>query len=192
LFHICLGAGINPFHKLNDEALLKFFNTADDWFDRAALISDDHMALNQSLVSGEIDFYIGGRVYTVSEARLAGHDYLQAITPTSGCIDGRGGIVLTEITSVLEHPHRSTHAVDFLENITQPEIALRIAVTANTLNPVAQLGDLAVLNMFSKQQLDAIQRDTLSADIERCEMYRIPPNHTDLHIRLKAARDKHW
>jgi len=190
LFHICLGAGINPFRKLDDDALQLFSNTANDWFDRAVLVSDDHLALNQSLVSGDIDFYISGGVYTVSEARLAGHDYLQAITPTTGCIDGRGGIVFTEITSVLEHPQTSAHAVDFLEYITQADIALRMATTENTLNPVAQMGDPAVLNKFSKQQLNAIQWDTLSADIERCAMYRIPPNHTDLHKRLKAAREK--
>lgn len=190
LFHICIGSGLNPFNRLDDNALRLFSNTANDWFDRAVIVSDDHLTLNRSLVSGEIDFYISGGVYTVSEARLAGHDYLQAITPTRGCIDGRGGIVFTEITSVLEHPQTSAHAVDFLEYITRPDIALRVAATKNTLNPVAQMGDPAVLNKFSKQQLDAIQWDNLPADIERCAMYRIPPNHTDLHKRLKAARDK--
>lgn len=190
MFHICLGAGINPFHKLDDDALRLFSNTANDWFDRAVLVTDDHLKLNRSLVSGEIDFYVSGGVYTVSEARLAGHDYLRAISPTSGCIDGRGGIVFTEITSVLEHEQTSANAVDFLEYITQPDIAFHIATTENTLNPVAQMGDPSVLNKFSKQQLDAIQWDNLSADIERCAMYRIPPNHTELHKRLKAARDK--
>jgi len=187
LFHICIGAGLNPFHKLEDDALQLFADTANDWFDRAVLVSDDHLALNRSLVNGEIDFYISGGVYTVSEARLAGHHHLRAITPTHGCIEGRGGIVFTEITSVLEHANTSANAVDFLEYITQPDIALRIATTANTLNPVAQMGDPAVFNKFSKQQLNAIQWDTLSTDIERCAMYRIPPNHTDLLKRLKAA-----
>jgi len=159
VFHICLGAGINPFHQLDAAALELFSDTANNWFDRAVLVSDDHLALNRSLVSG-------------------------------GCIDGRGGIVFTEITSVLEHPQTSTNAVDFLEYITQPDIALRIAATANTLNPVAQMGDPAVFNKFTKQQLNAIQWDSLSADIKRCAMYRIPPNHADLHKRLKIARDK--
>jgi len=190
LFHICMGAGLNPFHKLDDDALQSFANTANDWFDRAVLVSDDHLALNRSLINREIDFYISGGVYTVSEARLAGCHHLRAITPTRGCIDGCGGIVFAEITSVLEHAQTSEHAVDFLEYITQPEIAVRIATTANTLNPVAQMGNPAVLDKFSIQQLDAIQWDTLSADIERCAMYRIPPNHADLLKRLNAARDR--
>lgn len=190
LFHICLGAGLNPFNRLDDDALDLFSRTANDWFDRAMLVTDDHLLLNRSLVKGDIDFYISGGVYTVSEARLSGYDYLRAITPTNGCIDGRGGIVFAEITSVLEHPQTSAHAVDFLEYITQPDVALQIATTAKTLNPVAQMGDPAVLGKFSKQQLDAIQWDTLSAEIERCAMYRIPPSHADLHNRLTTARDR--
>ena len=129
-------------------------------------------------------------MYTVSEARLAGHHHLRAITPAQGCIDGRGGIVFAEITSVLEHAQTSENAVDFLEYITRPDIALRIATSANTLNPVAQMGNPVVLNKFSTQQLEAIQWETLSADIERCAMYRIPPNHSDLLKRLKSARSK--
>lgn len=188
VFHICIGAGLNPFNNLDSHSLELFSNTANDWFDRAVIVSDDHLALNKALAAGEIDFYISGGVYTVSEARLAGHHQLRGITPACGSIDGRGGIVFTEITSVLEHKQTSVHALDFLEYITWPEIATRIAASENTLNPVAQMGDPDVFKRFSKEQLNAIQWDTLSTDIERCAMYRIPPNHIELHKRLKSAR----
>ncbi len=188
IFHICIGADINPFTHLDTASLNKFSETASDWFARALLISDDHVVLNRALVDGDIDFYISGGVYTVSEARLAGHHKLCAITPASGCINGLGGIVFAEITSALQHEHASAHALDFIEYIVQPDIAIRIATTENTLNPVAQMGDPKVLARFSKQQLDAIQWDSLSADIARCAMYQIPPNHAELHRRLLAAR----
>jgi len=187
LFHICIGADLNPFQSLDEDDLQLFSKTANDWFDRAELVSDNHLALNRSLINGDIDFYVSGGVYTVSEARLAGHHYLRAITPTRGCIDGCGGIVFAEITSVLEHDQTSENAVDFLEYITQPDVALRVATTASTLNPVAQMGNPAVLSKFSKHQLEAIQWDSLSAEIERCAMYRIPPNYTDLLKRLQAV-----
>lgn len=188
LFHVCLGAGLNPFNYLDNESLDLFSATATDWFDRALVVTGDHLEMNRSLVAGEIDFYISGGVYTVSEARLAGHHHLRAVTPAHGSIDGRGGIVFTEVTSALDHPKSSVHAFDFLEFITRPDIAVRIATTKNTLNPVAQMGNKKVFDQFSTQQLNAIQWDTLSADIDRCAMYRIPPNHIDLHQRLMAAR----
>jgi len=190
VFHICIGAGLNPFTHLNTHALELFSTTANDWFERAVLVTDDHIQMNRSLVAGDIDFYISGGVFTVSEARLAGHQQLRAITPAHGCIDGRGGIVFTEVTSVLEHPQTSPHAFDFLEYITQPDIAKRIATTGSTLNPVAQMGDRKVFERFTADELTAIQWETLSADIERCAMYRIPPNHVELHRRLATARDK--
>lgn len=190
LFHICLGASINPFNKLDSHSLELFSQTANDWFDRAVFVSDNHLTMNQSLLAGEIDFYISGGVYTLSEARLAGHHHLRAITPTRGSIDGRGGIVFTEITCALDHVHASVYALDFLDYITRPEIAIRIATTKNTLNPVAQMGDPQVFRQFSTPQLQAIQWDSLSADIERCAMYQIPPDHIELHSRLEAARQR--
>ncbi|OED41863.1 hypothetical protein AB833_08470 [Chromatiales bacterium (ex Bugula neritina AB1)] len=189
LFHICIGAGLNPLAELDHHALDLFSTTAHDWFARARIVSDDHLLLNRALASGEIDFYISGGVYTVSESRLAGHNNLRAVTPARGSIDGHGAIVFAEITSVLKHANTAAHAADFLEFITRPEISVRIATSANTLNPVAQMADPAVFRKFTRQQLDAIQWDTLSEDISRCEMYRVPPDHTELHSRLKAARD---
>ena len=188
IFHICLGANLNPFIELDDQSLQAFSAVATDWFDRAELITDDHKQLNRALLAGDIDFYISGGVYTVSEARLNGHTQLLAITPRSGSIEGLGGIVFTEITSVLQATHSPALGTAFLEFILQPEIAHRVATCPDTLNPVAQMADAAVFDRFSKQQLDAIQWDTLSADIDRCAMYQIPPNQPELLRRLQQAR----
>jgi len=188
IFHICLGAGLNPFIELDDDALELFSTVASDWFSRSALTTDDHRELNRALQSGKIDFYISGGTYTVSEARLAGCNNLYAITPARGCIDGLGGIVFAEITSALKHDSSSLPcALNFLEYIVQPDIAYQIAISESTLNPVAQMGDPEVFARFSNQQLDAIQWDSLSADVERCAMYQIPPSHQSLQKRMRAA-----
>jgi len=189
IFHICLGAGINPFVELDDGALNLFSTVATDWFSRSALSTDDHRELNRALHAREIDFYISGGVYTVSEARLAGHNHLRAVTPTQGCINGLGGIVFAEISSALNHVDASPYAQDFLQYIVQPDNAYHIATTPHTLNPVAQMANPEVLAKFSRQQLDAIQWETLSSDVERCAMYQIPPNHLQLQSRLNAARN---
>lgn len=188
IFHICIGAGLNPFDSLDAAALQKYSDTANDWHCRAQLVSDDHNVLNRALIEGDIDFYISGGVYTVSKARLDGHQNLCAITPSTGSINGLGGIVFAEITSALQHENASADAMDFLDFIVRPDNSFRIATTPNTLNPVAQMSDPDLFARFSSQQLDAMQWDTLSEDIARCAMYRIPPNHAVLQARLQAAR----
>ncbi len=188
VFHICIGAGLNPFEKLDESARALFSATASDWFGRASVITDDHLALNRALIAGDIDFYISGGVYTVSEARLAGYNQLRSITPSRGCINGRGGIVFAEITSAFAMAKRLPDALEFLEYMVRPEIAVRIAATENTLNPVAQMGDPNVFSRFTTAQLDAIQWESLSEDVARCAMYRIPPDFQDLHQRLHAAK----
>jgi len=188
IFHICLGAGINPFARLDSAALQKFTDTAMDWHSRAQLLSDDYNSLNRALIDGDIDFYISGGTYTVAHARLQGHQKLQAVTPASGCMDELGGIVFAEVTSVLQPAHSHESALNFLEYIVQPEVAYQIATSPNTLNPVAQMGNPEVFGNFSTEQLNAIQWDTLSDDIARCAMYQIPPDHKALKARLHEAR----
>jgi spermidine/putrescine transport system substrate-binding protein len=188
IFHICIGAGINPFEKLGAAELQKFSDTAQDWHTRAQLLSDDHNVLNRALAEGDIDFYISGGTYTVAHARLAGQNKLQAITPAHGSINGLGGVVFAEITSVLQRATSPESALEFLEYIVQPGISYRAATTPNTLNPVSQMGNPEVLRRFSTEQLDAMQWETLSEDIARCAMYQIPPDHRALQKRLQAAR----
>ena len=188
IFHICIGAGLNPFVELDDEALEAFSTTAKQWFQNAKIVTDDHLLLNQALLDGEIDFYLSGGVYTVSPARLAGYHNLRAITPLRGPIDGRGGIVFMEITSCLNHDLLSPVAEDFLEYLLQPESAVHIACVEGTCNPVAQMGDPKVFARFSNAQLDAIQWDSLEEDISRCAHYQIPPSQDQLLARLRAVK----
>ena len=187
LFHICIGAGLDPFSSLSEDEVESFDATARQWFQGATVVTDDHFELNRALVDGTIDFYLSGGIYTASPARLAGHMEVRAVTPRSGPIGGRGGIVFTEITSVLEFAPRSGEAEDFLEYLLEPETAFRAALAERTANPVAQMGIPEVFERFSARALEAIQWDDLEEDIARCADYDLVPDHAALLPRLRDA-----
>ncbi len=188
VFHVCIGAGLNPFKPQDEAGLAAFEATARRWFSGARLVTEDHLTLNRALIEREIDFYISGGVYTASPARLAGHGQVRAVTPRRGPIDGRGGIVFIEVTSVTDHPATSPLAEAFLAYLLRPEVATAIAFAAGTCNPVAQMGDPAVMRAFSAAQLDAIQWDTIEEDIGRCAEYAIAPSYDALLARLVTAK----
>ena len=187
LFHVCIGAGLDPFSPLGEDGKACFDATARRWFGGATVVTDDHFELNRALVDGTIDFYVSGGIYTASPARLAGHTQVRAVTPRSGPIGGRGGIVFTEITSVLETASRSGEPEDFLEYLLEPETAWRVALAERTANPVAQMGLPEVFERFTSRELEAIQWDGLEEDISRCADYDLMPDHADLLPRLRSA-----
>jgi spermidine/putrescine transport system substrate-binding protein len=188
IFHICIGAELNPFSELDQTQIEAFDRTANDWCQRAQMITSDHHVLNAALISGEIDFYISGGIYTASPARLAGYDNITAIVPEQGPINGKGGIVFSEITSVIDRIDGSQQAESFLAYLLEPETAVRTAFTKGTCNPIAQMGDPRVFNAFSKAQLKAIQWDDLETDLDRCSHYQIPPNNLQLLGLLSEAK----
>ena len=187
LFHICIGAGLDPFSRLREDEITRFEATARRWFGGATVVTDDHFALNRALVDGTIDFYLSGGIYTASPARLAGHHEVRAVTPRSGPIGGRGGIVFTEITSVLEAAPRTGEAEDFLEYLLEPETAWRVALADRTANPVAQMGMPEVFDRFTARELDAIQWDSLEEDVARCADYDLMPDAAALLPRLRNS-----
>jgi len=188
LFHICIGAGIDPFQSLSADQLESFERTAASWLQNALLLDADHHRLNRALLTGEIDFYISGGIYTVSPARLQGYHQLLAVTPRRGPIDGKGGIAFSEITSILNTERAHPGARAFLEFMLDAETAIAIAFIDGTCNPVAQMGDPKVFQAFSAQQLQAIQWDTLEEQLQRCADYRIPPDRHALLARLEHLK----
>lgn len=187
LFHLCIGADVNPFAALTPPQLQKLEDLADRWQRRANVISDDHMTMNHALINGDIDFYISGGVYTSAVARRDGHSHIMAITPQRGPIDGKGGIAFAEITSIIERPDTSVACEDFLDWLLLPETATSIAMTERTCNPVAQMGDPTVMQAFTREQLDWIQWDELSETMARCEPYALMPDHKAVQSIWLAA-----
>ena len=187
LFHVCIGAGLNPFSRLGPDGHARFDATARRWFRNATLISDDHFELNRALIDGAIDFYLSGGIYTASPARRAGHLEVLAVTPHAGPIRGCGGIVFTEITSVLASAPRSGEAESFLEYLLEPETAYRVALAERTANPVAQMAMPEVFQRFTARDLEAIQWEALEEDVARCADYDLMPDHATLIPVLRRA-----
>jgi spermidine/putrescine transport system substrate-binding protein len=188
VFHIAIGAGLDPFVRLSETDFASFATTARRWFGAAAVVSNDHLVLNRALVAGTIDFYISGGIYTASPARLEGHGNVRAVTPMRGPIGGKGGIVFLEVTSVLERAAEPALATDFLAYMMRPETAVRAALSAGACNPVVQLADPSVFGAFTPEHLDAMQWDDLQEQVGRCAEYALAPDYERLHALLVSIR----
>jgi spermidine/putrescine transport system substrate-binding protein len=188
VFDICCIAGFDPFKEHSDEEVAKFTETAAKVFKGAKMVSD-LATLNQGLVSGEIDFYLTGGTYTASPARADGALNIRAITPLRGPFaDGKAGISWIEITSVVNNPDISTHAENFLEYVQSPEMSHTVAFAEGTFNPVTQMGNKACFDLFTKEELDIIQWDSLEEEMARCVEYDIVPDYDKLLDIMTAAK----
>lgn len=180
VMHMCLTAGLNPFEPIEGEDVEKFRETAKTIFGGAKLMTDDLVAMNTALINGEIDAYFTGGTYTASPARYDGATNVRGITPRSGPVDGKGGVVWIELTSLVNNPDPSDLAQEFLEFVQQPEISKAVAFTEGTYNPVSQMGDEAVMALFDEEELDAIQMDTLAEEMERSLDYQVVASYDTL------------
>ena len=96
VMHICLTAGLNPFKPVEGGDRDKFKTTAEQIMGNANILTDDLVAMNTALINGEIDAYFTGGTYTASPARYDGATNVRGITPRSGPVDGKGGVVWIE------------------------------------------------------------------------------------------------
>ncbi len=188
IIHMCITAGLNPFEKLDGVGMAKFKITAKQIFAGSKLLSDDLVAMNTALINGEIDAYFTGGTYTASPARLDGLTNIRAITPKRGPIDGKGGVAWIELTSLVNNPTPSPLAEDFLEFVQKPEICKAVGFSEGTYNPVAQMGSKAVFKLWNKEELDAIQWDSLTEEMERCLEYDQVASYDDLIKIYSAAK----
>ena len=187
VFNICLIAGFNPFKEHTEEEVAKFKDAAQRVF-KGAKVVGDIATMNQALISGEIDFHMTGGTYSASPARADGNPNIRGITPKSGPIDGKGGVAWIEITSIVNNPQVSPLASDFLEYVQGPETAHRVAFAEGTFNPVSQMGDPECFKLFTKEELDAIQWDSLEEEMSRCVEYDIVPDYDKLLDIMTAAK----
>ena len=190
VFNICCISGFDPFREHTAEEVAKFTETAKKVF-KGAKVVGDIATMNQSLVSGEIDFHMTGGTYSVSPARADGAANLRAITPKKGPMaDGKGGISWIEITSVVNNPDVSPLAEDFLAYVQQPEMAHTVAFAEGTFNPVTQMGNPDCFKLFTKEELDAIQWDSLEEEMAGSVEYDIVPDYDKLlEIMTSAKRE---
>ena len=188
VIHMCLTAGLNPFAPVEGADLETFKATAEAIFGGAKLLTDDLVAMNTALINGEIDAYFTGGTYTASPARYDGATNIRGITPKSGPVDGKGGVVWIELTSAVNNPNPSTLAEDFLEYVQGAEASKIVAFTEGTYNPVSQMGNPEVMALFNEEELDAIQMDSLEEEMARSLDYEVVASYDALIDIYAQAR----
>lgn len=188
IIHMALTGDQNPFKPMDEAGLATFKGTAEAIFGGAKLLSDDLVAMNTALINGEIDAYFTGGTYTASPARLDGMSNIRAITPKSGPVNGKGGVVWIELTSVVNNPDPSSLAEDFLEFVQKPEICKAVGFAEGTYNPVAQMGDKKVFDLWNTEELDAIQWDSLEEEMANSVEYEIVASYDELSKIYNAAK----
>jgi len=188
VFDICLIAGFDPFREHTDDEVAKFGETAQRVFKGAKLVGDI-ATMNQAFVAGEIDFHMTGGTYSASPARADGFLNIRGITPKRGPLaDGKGGVAWIEITSIVANPQVSPLAADFLEYVQSPEMSHTVAFAEGTFNPVAQMGNPECFNLFTKEELEAIQWDSLEEEMAGSAEYDIVPDYDKLLDIMSAAK----
>jgi spermidine/putrescine transport system substrate-binding protein len=188
IYHMCVAADVNPFKKHTAEEIEKFSVVARQIFNGAKNLTDDLVQMNLALINGEIDAYFTGGTYTASPARFDGALNVRGITPKSGPINGKGGIVWIELTSVVNHPDPSPLAEEFLAYVQRPDVSKKVAFAEGTYNPVTQMGAPDVLAAFDSDELEAIQWDSLEEELERSADYDINPDYADMYEIYSAAK----
>jgi spermidine/putrescine transport system substrate-binding protein len=188
VFNICVIAGFDPFREHTDDEVAKFTETAKKVFGGAKLVGDI-ATMNQALVSGEIDFHMTGGTYSASPARADGYLNIRGITPNKGPMaGGKGGIAWIEVTSTVNNPQLSPLAAEFLQYVHQPEVAHTVAFAEGTFNPVTQMGDPECFKLFTPDELEAIQWDSLDEEMSRSVEYDIVPDYAKLLDLMTAAK----
>lgn len=188
VFGLFVIAGIDPFKTHDAAELARFDETARRVFKGAKLIGDI-AAMNQALVSGEIDLHLTGGTYSVSPARADGYPALRGITPKKGPLPGgKGGIAWIEVTSLVNNPDLSPLAPAFLKYVQDPETAHRVAFAEGTFNPVAQMANPDCFSLFTKEELAAIQWDSLEEEMAGSVEYDIVPDYDKALDIMNAAK----
>lgn len=188
VFNICLIAGFDPFRVHTDDEVAKFTETAKKVFKGAKLVGDI-ATMNQAFVAGEIDFHMTGGTYSASPARADGYLNIRGITPKKGPMaGGKGGVSWIEVTSTVNNPELSPLATEFLAYVQDPEVAHTVAFAEGTFNPVAQMANPDCFKLFTPEELDAIQWDSLDEEMAGSIEYDIVPDYDKLLDLMTAAK----
>jgi spermidine/putrescine transport system substrate-binding protein len=193
IMHVAMAAGFSPFKTLSEDQIAKFETVMRKVINNAAFLSDDMTAIAVGMINGSIVGSFPGSTYTVSAARFDGNKNLRCVIPKKGPADtgGKAGVCWMELTSTVNNPQLSPRAADFLEYCYRPEVCKRVSFAEGTYNPVTQMGDKRVMALYAKEELDAIQFDTLDEDMARCADFDIIPSYSKLHdIFSNAVRER--
>jgi spermidine/putrescine transport system substrate-binding protein len=188
VFNLCCIAGFDPFREHTEDEVTKYTEVAKSVFKNAKFVAG-LANVNQALVSGEIDFYLTGGTYSCSPARADGYLNIRGITPKKGPMEGgKGGVSWIEVTSTVNNPQESPLAVEFLQYVQDPKVAHTVAFAEGTFNPVAQMANPDCFKLFTKEELDVIQWDSLEEEMAGSIEYDIVPDYDKLLDIMTAAK----
>jgi spermidine/putrescine transport system substrate-binding protein len=188
VFNICLISGFDPFREHSADEVAKFTDAAKRVF-KGAKVVGDIATMNQALISGEINFHMTGGTYSASPARADGNLNIRGVTPKKGPMaGGKGGVSWIEVTSTVNNPQLSPLATQFLEYVQHPEVAHTVAFAEGTFNPVAQMANPDCFKLFTKDELEAIQWDSLEEEMSASIEYDIVPDYDKLLDIMTAAK----
>jgi spermidine/putrescine transport system substrate-binding protein len=103
-------------------------------------------------------------------------------------MNGLGGVSWIEVTSVVNNPQLSPLATEFLAYVQDPAVAHTVAFAEGTFNPVAQMANPDCFKLFTPEELDAIQWDSLEEEMARSVEYDIVPDYDKLLDIMSAAK----
>ena len=89
-------------------------------------------------------------------------------------------MVWIELTSAVNNPDPSKLAEEFLEFVQEPEICKAVSFAEGTYNPVTQMGDPEMFELYDAEELDAIQWDSLAEEMARSLDYQVVVPTTEL------------
>lgn len=184
---LCMIAGVHPYKDKSDADIAKFTETANRVMKQAKTVTTDFVQLNLAMLNNEIDAYFCGGTYSIASARREGNNNLYAISPPKGPADGKGGINWIELNSAINNPNFNPKAFDFLEWMVKPDQCYIVASGNGNLQPVAQMIQPEVLAKFSKEELDAMQFDTLDKRLAAATEFDIVPQYDKLYDLYTAA-----
>ena len=79
-----------------------------------------------------------------------GHHHVEAVTPRSGPIEGKGGIVFTEVTCLPSRTRPHALGEAFLQFLLEPESAYRAAITPPNLQSGFANGSVGCFQPFQQ------------------------------------------
>lgn len=201
IMHTCMAAGFSPFREHTEAEMAAYEEMIFKIFKNAKKISADQATLARDMITGEIVGSFPGSLYTVSAARKEGMSELVCVVPEEGPEEtrseaepmGRAGIIWIEVTSLVNNPDPTPLAEAFLIYCHTPEAAHRVgAMAPGTLNPVVQMGDSVVLDLWSEDELMAVQwgdgGEQLQSLVNRCIDFDINPDYDAMHDLYTEAK----
>ena len=109
---------------------------------------------------------------------LLGNNDILSIIPKKKINNLKQGLIFTEITSVLKNS--IVNAEKYIDFILSDQKSYEIAMSKYTCNPVLQMGNPKIYNLFSKNDLKIIQFDNLDESKFYSHEYQIIPNYKKL------------